>query len=311
MICASPIWIQSKNKVTGNWVPCNKCYACLANRRNVWTFRLLQELRVSESGYFVTLTYDDDNVPKVPLWDRFQLNTLQKKDVQKFNKRIRNAIMQNEDPNGRWMKESPVTGNYSPKYRFFAAGEYGKLGNRPHYHILMYNLPHDYIDNDPIFNKKWSKYLEEIWEKGRVDVGMIEQRSAHYVAKYTLDSMLYGWEEEDVRQKPFAIMSRKPGLGVDYVTNTNRNYHYRSKNSFATIKDNIQQPLGRYLKEKIFTDDEARIQVQRRAERFVRAKERHERKQIGGTESDFQLFKRNQYDEACRKIKRSLKQNKL
>lgn len=66
---------------TGLVVPCGKCPACLANQRQEWVFRLKQEYLASNFAIFVTLTYNDENVPL-----DFSVN---KKDVQDFHKRLR------------------------------------------------------------------------------------------------------------------------------------------------------------------------------------------------------------------------------
>ena len=56
----------AKDRIT---IPCGKCLPCKMRKRSSWSFRLVQELRYSKSAYFITLTYDDFNVPQ--LHDRF------------------------------------------------------------------------------------------------------------------------------------------------------------------------------------------------------------------------------------------------
>ena len=66
-------------------VPCGKCAACLTNKRKEWTFRLNQELHVSSSSFFITLTYDDEHIPVT----EEGLPTFSKRDIQLFIKRLR------------------------------------------------------------------------------------------------------------------------------------------------------------------------------------------------------------------------------
>jgi len=161
MKCMKPIWIENEYQVPdrGQEVPCGRCPACVERKRSVWTFRLLQELRVSESAYFVTLTYKPEEVPTIKKW-HWDIMTLDKKDVQNFNKSLRKEILKDGDT--RYLKRSEKTGNYSPKYRYYAAGEYGGKTDRPHVHILMYNLPLDWVKYDPIHDKKYSTIIEDI-----------------------------------------------------------------------------------------------------------------------------------------------------
>lgn len=92
-----------------NHVPCGKCYACRMNRRMSWTFRLMQQLSVSTSAYFITLTYNDENIN--------ENGTLKKVDLQGYIKRIRKFST----------------------FKYFACGEYGSKLKRPHYHILLFD----------------------------------------------------------------------------------------------------------------------------------------------------------------------------
>jgi len=311
VLCTRPIYIPSAHEVYDTKVPCGQCYSCISRRRNIWTFRLVNELKDSESGYFVTLTYDDEHVPKTKKWDRFNLMTLDKTDVQKFTKRLRGKIMENEDPDGRWVKKAEISGNYSPKYRYFACGEYGNELQRPHYHILMYNLPHDYVEYDPLHGKKYSDYLEEIWGKGRVDIGKIELASCHYVAKYSLKELLEdGKDPSDPREEQFAIMSRNPGIGINYANEHIKNYFNRTKHSYATIENNQRQALGRYYKEKIF-DEKLAEEVSRYAREYAIQEERDLRVRISNNGGDFDEYKRNVERRAIKKAKRNLKKNKL
>lgn len=275
--------------------------------------RMLMELRVAESAHFVTLTYNEKNVPMVVNYNHVEL-TLDKKDLQNFLKRLRHFIMQNEDAPGRWIKYeySPLHKKmaYSPKIRYFACGEYGKNGDRPHYHLVLYNTPLEYFQEDPRNGKLFSDELSEIWNKGIVDIGKVERGSAHYVAKYTLKGVLDEWNYRDIRQEPFATMSRKPGIGQGYVDDNIKNYFNSSKNSYATLKNGIKQPLGRYYKEKIFEEDETLKEVQRRAGEYGRKKDEQQRA-LYATEGDFLLAKRIESFEAIRKIKRNMKKGKL
>jgi len=314
MRCIAPIAIDSPHRIYTQEVPCGRCYSCLQNRRNEWTFRLVNELRVAESGYFVTLTYEEEKIPKTRKWSMYDVGTLVKEDLQKFNKRIRSEIMMCEEPDGRWLKKSEKTENWSPKYRYFGCGEYGSRGDRPHYHILMFNLPHNYVDYDNYHKEMYSKKIEGLWGKGIVHIGNIEQASCHYVAKYTLGDLITeeGWDEHgDPRLKPFAIMSRKPGIGLNYADEQIKNYFNRTKNSYATVENNVKQRLGRYYKDKIFTDEQVRAEVESRTSKFARAQELRQENEARAAGRDITEIRRDNYTAAVRKIKRTIKKGKL
>ena len=67
-------------------LPCGKCPNCYARRISGWSFRLMEEDKVSSSSYFITLTYDN------PPMSENGFMTLKKSDFQKFMKRLRKLI---------------------------------------------------------------------------------------------------------------------------------------------------------------------------------------------------------------------------
>ena len=124
------------------FVPCGKCNFCLESRRAEWSFRLRQELKVSTSAHFLTLTYEDQKLPRTA----DGLGTLLKSDLQKFFKRLR--------------KESVN------KLRYYAVGEYGTNTERPHYHALLFNCE----------NKVLEETLVTVWSLGQVQIGTVTDR---------------------------------------------------------------------------------------------------------------------------------------
>ena len=178
-------------------LPCSKCFECLQQKANEWSFRIYNETQLHEESCFITLTYADDN------------EELSKREIQLFLKRLRKAI----EPK---------------KIRFFACGEYGSKHLRPHYHLIIFGfIPKDleffYYDKKgiPIFK---SKFIADIWKKGFISVGFVSLDSSKYCAKY-MQKLL----ESDKRlkvlidffgaQKPFTLMSNRPGIGANFFKN--------------------------------------------------------------------------------------------
>lgn len=318
MSCLTPIWLNETSERFGQYVPCGKCAACLEGRRAVWTFRMMKENQEATTGYFITLTYDEDNLPMIDQWN-WTVATLYKKDLQDFFKRLRANLMKYGIVTETKFFKKLKSGKWAPKIRYFACGEYGKKGDRPHYHIILWNFPDYFVDYDPICKKKYSDLIDETWSKGIVDIGEVEQASCHYVAKYTLDSLQNTWRDSDFRERPFAVMSRKPGIGLNYANDEKiKNHFISSKVNYALIEGNFKQPLGRYLKEKIFSDDvKALREVGRRSREYaIKRKEKEEEILKGYREGDsaersYLQAKREQRKNADRKVKRNLKNNKL
>ncbi len=103
--------------------PCGKCPACVRRRVSGWAFRLNKQSEQSNSAHFVTLTYNDEHIKKT----KNGFETLVKKDVQDFFKRLRKLTKQ--------------------KISYYAVGEYGDTGERPHYHIILFNANPKIVEN--------------------------------------------------------------------------------------------------------------------------------------------------------------------
>jgi len=139
-------------------IPCTKCIGCRLERSRQMAVRCTHEAQMHENNCFLTLTYNNQHLPKDQSVDI--------KETQKFLKRLRK-------------KAGPL--------RFFACGEYGEKLGRPHYHILIFG--HDFSDKKLYKisdeNKLYtSDSLEKIWGKGFCLIGDVSFESAAYVARY-------------------------------------------------------------------------------------------------------------------------------
>lgn len=211
MMCMSPMRIKNAK---GDFidVPCGKCAACLTNRREEWTTRLLIEAKNHLDAIFLTLTYNDDNIPYGSLYP-----TLIKSDFQSFLKRFRKRLGKR-------------------KIRYYAVGEYGKKDKRPHYHAIMFNV-----------SAKDAGLIQESWNNGFIYVGDVNIASIKYVCKYHLMKN----DKVEGSQDSFVLMSRKPGIGNSYISEF-REFHKRSiKNCYVQDNEN-RRKLPRYYKEALY-----------------------------------------------------------
>lgn len=166
--CISPLSLKHGDE--RHVVPCGKCNFCLQAKRADWTFRLLQELKVSHSAFFLTLTYEDKNLPMVG-----NRPSLCKEHMQKFMKKLRKV-------------------NSLP-LRYYSVGEYGTKTDRPHYHSIMFNMDRKGLDK-----------LRATWGHGNVHVGEVSVASIHYVTKFHLNKHAMWEEKGEVREKPFLLL---------------------------------------------------------------------------------------------------------
>jgi hypothetical protein len=145
-------------------LPCGRCTGCRLDYSRAWAIRCHHEAQLHEHNSFITLTYNDDNLPSD--------NSIHKRELQNFFKRLRK--------------------NTGAKFKYYACGEYGENGTRrPHYHAVIfgYDFPDKKLERetdrgDLLFS---SKILDKAWQnKGWALIGSVTFESAAYVARYVM-----------------------------------------------------------------------------------------------------------------------------
>lgn len=165
----------------------------------------MHEAKLYEHNSFITLTYDEANLPADA--------SLHYEDFQKFLKRLRKRF-------------------HPTKIRFYMCGEYGENMGRPHYHACLFNTHFRdklYFKKQSDFTLYTSRTLEQLWPLGFSLIGDVTFESAAYVARYctkiitgqpaadhySIVNRLTG--EIHQRTPEFARMSLKPGIGGDWI----------------------------------------------------------------------------------------------
>lgn len=221
MLCPYPLNIQKHGQPDPRVrleVPCGKCHICQNNRRTEWTIRLTEEAKEHHKMCFVTLTYDENNLP----YGQY-VNTLDKRDLQLFFKRLRKTV-------------SPK------KIRYYAVGEYGSKSIRAHYHALLFGLDKD--DDETI---------QKSWQLGNIHIGNINEKSIKYVTKYHVNrgSAPLG------SQKEYVTMSTKPPIGFGYLSKMAKQHQGVEKPYYQNKQ--FKQRLPRYYKDRLYTKQQRDI----------------------------------------------------
>lgn len=202
-------------------VPCGRCGICKKKRRDDWRFRLSEEFKDARNGYFLTLTYSDEHV-QVTEYGELTLNP---SDLFNFSKRLR-----------YWNKKAGFD-----NYRYYQIGEYGTTTDRPHYHVLGFNVADQVIAD-----------LDDIWGLGHTVAGSLTPRSVNYVAKFHVNKRYF--DDDDLREDEFSTCSRSPGLGHGYLER-NTQWHRENGNLFVRFNGHKHR-LPRYYRERMFSESE-------------------------------------------------------
>ena len=195
-------------------IPCRKCTGCRLEYSRQWAMRIYHEHTLwTPNNIFVTLTYDNDHLPKLG-----KKGNLIKKDFQDFMKRLREPNLEL-----KWYPPKPI--------RYFHAGEYGEKNDRPHYHAVIFNC--NFSDRKPLKGFKGlttSETLNSIWGKGYSSIGDVTFESASYVAGYIQKKITGKLKDSHYavidpktgeyfgqRQQEYATMSRRPGIAGPWL----------------------------------------------------------------------------------------------
>lgn len=231
MLCSRPF--KPGNMEFG----CGQCMPCRLNKRREWTGRLLLEASSHSENMFITLTYDDANLP----------DDVSVRHMQLFFKRLRKRL-------------TPIL------IRHYYVGEYGDRTARPHYHAAIFgaSCPETYLNAQKLHRHKFyspvAQSLIKSWPFGNIHVGTVTPASMAYNCSHITKK----WKNEHPalkgRKPEFARMSLQPAIGVPAIKaisaflTTNEGSKYLVNNGdIATVIRNagLKYPIGRTLTRKI------------------------------------------------------------
>lgn len=227
-------------------LPCGTCTECLTKRTQEWALRCQHEMSQHKANCFITLTYNDQNLPELPAFK-------QKIHFKKFMKRLRKTLG-------------------SKKIKYMASHEYGGKTFRPHHHLIIFgwspanqtflkNTPAGY----PIFR---SPHLEKIWDHGYSSTAEANTKTAYYVASYALKGKKHQYINDDGEIIVVSDnMTASNGIGLSYA----------EKNLQQLVDSETNIP--RYYKKKLFEQNPTLHEQfdQRESLRNPRTKSSHEK----------------------------------
>lgn len=172
-------------------LPCGQCIGCRLERSRQWAVRCVHEASLYDENCFLTLTYDEHNLPSN--------GSLKVEDFQKFMKRLR--------------RKYP-----DQKIRYYHCGEYGEKYHRPHYHACLFNF--NFSDRKPWKNTSsgilyTSETLSSLWPFGYGIIGNVTFDSAAYVARYIMKKITGddAAQHYNGRKPEYTTMSNSIGAG--------------------------------------------------------------------------------------------------
>lgn len=182
-------------------LPCSKCTECISKRALEWATRVKHELSLHDEACFITLTYNDENLPPIEDWKK-NFGVFHDKLQKKLKKRI----------------------------RFIVSHEYGSKTFRPHHHAILFgwNPPNQKLlkQTKKGVNIYTSTYLEDLWKKGFSSIGQANEKTAYYIASYAIKGNSHNYNNPITGEcqtfKDSMQTSKRPAIGADFFDSNSR-----------------------------------------------------------------------------------------
>lgn len=181
-------------------LPCKQCIGCRLEKSRQWATRLMHETKFHSGSIFLTLTYDESNLPKN--------GSLVKSHLRTFFKDLRAR-------NSYYGKN---------KIKYFACGEYGDTTGRPHYHAGLFGDLSIYddaaIEEEPSRSGDRQFTHPDItatWPHGLHRFSEFNFETAAYVARYVLKKISGPASQAHYGNRIPEFQSSSNGLGKGHV----------------------------------------------------------------------------------------------
>lgn len=244
-MCLSPINISYFNALGRHniAVPCGHCIECQVSYQNDIKVRLYNEFLQYNKAVFVTLTYNEDNVPyksyyqyiddttgEVIVSEKHIIGAKQVKyfDGKAIDRKPNGSVKRGRDGYCRTVYKPDVQlflkrsrKRYFDKngqnldFTYYCTAEYSPVWLRPHYHIILFGV------TDHIF----TQYFKPSWQLGYTDCSEIiydydnnksPGRVMNYVSKYCCKGSFENPRVKEGTVNPIFHLSSK-GLGRQYI----------------------------------------------------------------------------------------------
>jgi len=262
MACDAPITIRYKEPIPdgkGDFIwsfpaDCGKCLKCLLKRKAQWSFRLVEQKRVSFSSYFVTLTYNDKHLP---MGDG--VSSINKNDHKEFIKKLKEYEKpKNLEVRSYISKEELERKKIGIKDRgklaYYGVSEYGDQFGRSHWHYILFNVRDiNNIDRawfTTVRNDQTGEY-EPGEQKGNIKIDECNINTIDYVLKYMVKD--HSASDYEGRSKEVSFMSK--GLGITYVDQEFIDYINREDANQVMNQRGSILPLPRYYRKKFVKEE--------------------------------------------------------
>lgn len=200
----------------------------------------LEQSVCRKTGFFVTLTYDDEHIP----YNDMGLVAFDKVHIQRFINSLRKRFERMGYGDIRYFLTCEFGDSKDLEYY---KQKYLSTSGRSHYHAILLcsqNIPLTVMRD----------VIHSLWKYGRSDVGRSSIKSIQYATSYALkdEEYLYKVYEKGDPCKPFRLFSRNPGLGSPAIPWL-ESYIYNDGDNLRTRipVGKAQRGIPRYFRDRL------------------------------------------------------------
>ena len=213
-----PDAIDDRCKVVA--IGCGKCIECRNMKKRNWQIRLHEEIKNDNTGKFVTLTFDEEELSKLCV----EIDTTESNAVAIFA--VRRFLERWRKKKGKSVKHWLIT----------------ELGHENTERIHLHGI---------IWTNENEEFIKERWKYGNIWVGKyVNAKTINYIVKYV--------NKIDLKHKGYeGAVCCSAGIGKSYINKTNidRNKYKNEKtNENYKLPNGFEIPLPIYYRNKFYND---------------------------------------------------------
>lgn len=197
------VWLKKEKSGLMNVVPCGYCTSCRIAKMQEWKLRMLMESEYHNDACFVTLTYNEDSISRLPrskleimssngIYPRFSLDF---EHLALFFKRLRKDI------------DQPI--------KYYACGEYGDKFKRPHFHAIIYGLGVN-ENTRRLLKDNWRYCDEDRFNGVRSGLAFADPDSMLYVSSYVRKKLVGRMAKENYYDVGLEPPDSRCSQGIGY-----------------------------------------------------------------------------------------------
>lgn len=279
MDCEHPVRVYNKYLGEFVWTRCGHCNCCKRHRSSRWVARLEMERSFHAYSAFITLTYNDQMLPRLELrpyglnypaklalcgvrdcrdpercipFEQLEFTTPLDKEY--FNKRIeldgsipyanfRDIQLYHKRLNK--IIHDEITQKYN-NFRFFTVSEFGSTSHRPHFHEILFF-------DDPKIAERLAELVYRCWctfssdgsrsSNGFIYCELVEKSANSYVAQYLnqLFDLPSFYQHSELRPK--FVCSKRPAIGSGGYSSKDIQEIFDSESPTVCVRDSVTSEL--------------------------------------------------------------------